>query len=333
MVGDPTGRSKERPLLSPEIIAANIERLRPQMQPFLNFDSGAVIVDNSSWLLKLNLVEFLRDVGSKFNVHQMLSFDTYRTRLEHGLTYLELSYQLLQGYDYLHLFRERGCRVEVGGSDQWANILAGVDLIRKSEGAEAFALVCPLMTLPGGAKMSKSEGSAIWLSPQLTSPYDYYQYWINAADQDVENLLTVFTFTPMDEVRRIGRLEGAEMRAGKEFLAYEITSLVHGREEADRAREASRALFAGEGSTDSAPTASYDAKKLESGLSVVELLEDVKLAPSRREARRLVEQGAVTLNSENVDAPTRQVTLADFGDGGSLLIRVGKKRFLRVRAE
>lgn len=333
MVGDPTGRSKERPLLSPETIAVNIERLRPQMQRFVDFDAGAAILDNSSWLLKLNLVEFLRDVGSKFNVHQMLSFDTYRTRLEHGLTYLELSYQLLQGYDYLHLFRDRGCLLEIGGSDQWANILAGVDLIRKSEGAEAFALVCPLMTLPGGAKMSKSEGSAIWLSPRLTSPYDYYQYWINAADQDVEGLLSVFTFIPMDEVRRIGRLQGAEMRAGKEFLAYEVTAIVHGKQEADNAREASRALFAGEGSFDSAPTAVLDAKKLEGGLSVVEILEEVKLAPSRREARRLVEQGAVTLNGGSVDTPSRLVTLADFSDDGSMLVRVGKKRFLRVRAE
>ncbi len=333
MVGDPSGRSKERPLLSPEIIAANIERLRPQMQPFIDFEAGAMILDNSSWLLSLNLVDFLRDVGSQFNVHQMLSFDTYRTRLEHGLTFLELSYQLLQGYDYLHLHRERGCVLEVGGSDQWANILAGVDLIRKSEGAEAFALVCPLMTLPGGAKMSKSEGSAIWLSPEMTSPFDYYQYWINAADEDVENLLSVFTYTPMDEVRRIGRLEGAEMRAGKEFLAYEVTSIVHGTAHADKAREASRALFSGGGSHDAAPTVSADAARLERGVTMVELLEDVKLAPSRREARRLIDQGGVTLNGESVDSADRLVTSSDLAQDGCLLIRVGKKRYLRVRPE
>lgn len=332
MVGDPTGRSKERPLLSPETIAANIERLRPQMQPFIDFEAGATIMDNSSWLLKLNLVEFLRDIGSKFNIHQMLSFDTYRTRLEQGLTYLELSYQLLQGYDYLHLFRERRCVLEVGGSDQWANILAGVDLIRKAEGDQAFALVCPLMTLPGGAKMSKSEGSAIWLSPEMTSPYDYYQYWINAADEDVEHLLSVFTYTPMEEVRRIGKLEGSEMRIGKEFLAYEVTRIVHGLEEADRARTASRALFAGHGSYDAAPTVVYETAKLESGVGVIELLVSVNLAPSRREARRLVEQGAITLNGESVESPNRIVTVADLSSDGYLLIRSGKKKFLRVQA-
>ena len=333
MVGDPSGRSTERPLLSPEIIASNIERLRPQMQPFIDFEAGAAILDNSSWLLKLNLVEFLRDVGSKFNVHQMLSFDTYRTRLEHGLTYLELSYQLLQAYDYLHLFRERSCVLEVGGSDQWANILAGVDLIRKSEGGEAFALVCPLMVLPGGAKMSKSEGTAIWLSPDMTSAYDYYQYWINAADQDVEHLLSVFTYTPMDEVHRIGRLEGAEMRAGKEFLAYEVTRILHGPEEADKARAASKALFAGEGSYDNAPTVRYDGASLDRGVGILELLEVVKLAPSRREARRMIEQGGVSLNGRTVDSPNRVVTTPDLTDDGHLLLRVGKKRFLRVRPE
>ncbi len=334
MVGDPSGRTKERPILRPEDISANLDRLRPQVSRFINFGSGALLLDNSDWLLPLSLIDFLRDIGSKFNVHQMLGFETYRTRLEHGLTFLEFSYQLLQAYDFLELYRKQACVLQVGGSDQWPNILAGVDLIRKLERKEAYALVCPLITLPGGAKISKSEGGAVFLSSELTSPYDYYQYWINVEDAEVERLLAIFTFLPMDEVRRLGQLEGADLRHAKEVLAYEVTTIVHGEAAAEAAKQASEALFRGGDIAADAPSADFPLVRIQTGVSIVDLIAEVGLVAngSRREARRQIEQGGVSLNGETVDSIQRAVTGEDLNSEGSLLLRLGRKRFLRVSA-
>ncbi|HZT97851.1 MAG TPA: tyrosine--tRNA ligase [Chloroflexota bacterium] len=335
MVGDPSGRTKERPLLRPEDIEANLARLRPQVTPFVDLERGGMLLDNSAWLIPLRLIDFLRDIGSRFNVHQMLSFETYRTRLEHGLTFLEFSYQLLQAYDFLQLHRDYGCLLQVGGSDQWPNILAGVDLIRKVDGAEAYALVAPLITLPGGAKISKSEAGAVFLSPELTTPYDYYQYWINAPDAEVESLLAIFTFLPMDEVRRLGRRQGADLREPKEVLAYEVTAIVHGEQAAEAARRASRALFAGDsdGPVD-VPSVTIPEERFASGVPIVDLIAEVGLVAggSKREARRQIEQGGISLNGEQVASLDRVVGTADLGDDKALLLRLGKKRYLKVRA-
>jgi tyrosyl-tRNA synthetase len=333
MVGDPSGRFEERPILTSEQIQRNLEALRPQFERVIKFDAGALLLNNADWLLPLNLIEFLRDIGSRFSVNQMLSHETYRTRLERGgLSFLEFSYQLLQAYDFLHLYRQYGCVLQIGASDQWANILAGVDLIRRIERAEAFALVSELLTMAGGRKMSKSEGAAIWLSPELTSPYEYYQFWINVDDRDVERFLALFTFLPMDEVRRLASLEGAALRQAKEVLAFEATAIIHGVAAAEQARAASRALFTGEGPLEVAPTVEVSRAQLERGVRVADLLAEIGLVASKREARRVIEQGGVSVNGIRVTAADQLVTLAQLGEDSALLIRVGKKLRQRVRA-
>ena len=336
MVGDPSGKTAERPIMSREAILANEERLRPQFERFISFERGAIMLDNSDWLLDLNLIEFLRDVGSKVTVNHMLGHETYQNRLEQGgLSFLEFSYQLLQGYDYLHLFRERGCRLQVGGSDQWANILAGVDLIRRSEQAESFALVWPLLTTAGGAKMGKSAEGAVWLDPSLLSPYEYYQFWINVDDADVERFLAIFTFLPMDEVRRLGSLPGERLREAKEVLALETTAIVHGSEAAEESRATSRALFqtghSGEAGA-SAPTVAVPQARFESGVAVIDLALEARLYPSKREANRKIGEGGLYLNGVAIVSGDRVVSTSDLDADGSLMLRAGKKRYLRVLA-
>lgn len=333
MVGDPSGKAFERPILSPQEIAANLERLRPQIGAFIDFAKGAHMIDNSAWLGSLNLIDFLRDVGSQFTINRMLSHETYRLRLEEGgLTFLEFSYQLLQAYDFLQLYREYGCVLQIGGSDQWANILAGVELIRKVEQAQAFALVCPLITTAGGAKMGKTERGAVWLSSRLLRPYDYYQFWVNTNDADVERFLALFTFLPIDEVRSLGSLEGQELRKAKEILAFEATKILHGTQEAAGAREASHALFDGHGSIDAAPSKQYSRASLEAGVGIVDFVAEIGLLSSKREARRVIQQKGVSLNESTVESPQRVVTAADLGEDGSLLLRHGRKRYLIVKA-
>lgn len=332
MVGDPSGRTAERPIMSQEAIAANAARLRMQFGGFIDFDRGATLLDNSAWLLDLNLVDFLRDVGSKFTVNHMLAHETYRVRLEQGgLSFLEFSYQLLQAYDFLHLFRTSYCRFQIGGSDQWANILAGVDLIRRSEASEAFALVWPLVTTSSGAKMGKTAAGAVWLDPDLLSPYEYYQFWMNTDDADVERFLALFTFLPMPEVRRLGSRQGADLRDSKEVLAYEATSIVHGVEQAESARQTSHALFAGEGSVESAPGVELKRSVLEGGLKVIDLTTEAGLCPSKREAMRQIKAGGLSVNGNRIESPDTTLTLADANQEGVLLLRSGKKKYLLVR--
>jgi tyrosyl-tRNA synthetase len=335
MVGDPSGKTSERPIMSLEQIQGNERKLQPQFERFLRFgDDGAMMVDNAAWLLKLNLIDFLRDVGSRVTVNHMLQHETYRQRLEEGgLTFLEFSYQLMQGYDYVHLFRTHGCRLQIGGSDQWANILAGVDLIRRLEKAESSALVWPLLTTSTGTKMGKTASGAVWLDASMLSPYDYYQFWINCDDADVERFLAIFTFLPMDEVKQLGRLQGAELRVAKERLAFEVTSIVHGLDAAQAARDASKALFGAGGDTASVPTQVLSRDSLGTGLSIADLAVQVSLYPSKREAFRKIAEGGLYINDSVVESAQRPVTPQDLDDSGTLLLRAGKKRFLRVRFE
>jgi tyrosyl-tRNA synthetase len=332
MVGDPSGRSSERPMLSPSEIDTNVRRLRRQFARFVDFDRGASQVDNADWLVALNLVEFLRDVGSKFSVNQMLAHETYKVRLDAGgLTMLELSYQLLQAYDFLHLYRTDGCRLQIGGSDQWANILAGVDLIRKSESAQAFALVWPLITTSSGAKMGKTAARAVWMDREQLSPYEYYQFWINTEDADVERFLALFTFLPMHEVQRLASLQGADLRSAKETLAFEVTAIVHGQDEAERARAASRVLF-GTVNAEPEPTHALPAERFAMGLGLIDLVVEIGLISSKREARRLLEQGGLSLNGQTISSD-RPVTSEDLSGKGRLTIRAGKKRHAAIQAE
>jgi tyrosyl-tRNA synthetase len=331
MVGDPTGKTEARQMLSLEQIASNQEGIKAQLGRFLDFSDGrAQMVNNADWLPGLRYIEFLREIGRHFSVNQMLQHETYRDRLQgSGLSFIELNYVLLQAYDFLHLYREDGCTLQVGGSDQWFNILAGTELIRRADGGEAFALVAPLITTASGAKMGKTEAGAVWLSPERTSPYDFYQFWVNTEDADVGRFLRFFTFFPADEIKRLEALEGAKLRGAKEILATEVTRIVHGEAAADEAKQAARALFGGNGgSLDAVPTTAVPAERLTDGIDVVELLVLGSLAPSRGAARRLIEQGGAYLGDRRVDAPDSRVTRAQLEADG-LLIRAGKKRFHR----
>ncbi len=330
MIGDPSGKTEMRRLLSREQIRENARGLRAQLARFIDFDAGALLVDNADWLLELRYIEFLRDVGVHFSVNRMLAAESYRQRLETGLNFIEFNYMLLQAYDFLHLFRQYGCRLQMGGNDQWGNIVAGVELIRRVEGQTAYGLTFPLLTTASGAKMGKTERGAVWLDPRRTTPYDFYQFWINTEDPDVERFLGLFTFLPMDEVRRLGRLEGAEIRRAKEVLSYEVTRLVHGDEEASKAREASRALFAGRGDLSEAPSYEVPRARLEEGIEAFILFAEAGLTRSRGEARRLIQQGGAYVHGVAVGSIDQRITLADLRDG-VVLLRAGKKKYCAVR--
>ncbi|MGQ9598657.1 MAG: tyrosine--tRNA ligase [Anaerolineae bacterium] len=332
LIGDPSGKSEMRKLLSVEQIDANLVNLKAQMSRFLDFSEGrALMLNNGDWLRPLNYLEFLRDIGRHFSVNRMLAAEAYRVRYESegGLNFLEFSYMLLQAYDFLHVYRKYGCVLQMGGNDQWGNILAGVDLIRRAEGGQAYAATFPLITTTSGAKMGKTETGAVWLDPKRVSPYEYYQYWINTEDADVERFLAIFTFLPMDQVRAMGRLTGADIRQAKEVLAFEATRIAHGETAAREAQEASRKLFGERVVTDAVPTTEVEASELRAGIPVPELFVRVGLCSSRSEARRLIQQGGVYLNDAPVTSPDLLVTKSSLVDG-FLLLRVGKKRYHRV---
>jgi tyrosyl-tRNA synthetase len=331
MVGDPTGKTEMRQMLSKEQIASNQEGIKAQLGRFLDFSGDrALMVNNADWLPNLRYIEFLREIGRHFSVNQMLQHETYRERLQgSGLSFIEMNYVLLQAYDFLYLYREYGCTLQVGGSDQWFNILAGAELIRRADGGEAFALVAPLITTASGAKMGKTEAGAVWLSPERTSPYDFYQFWVNTEDADVGRFLRFFTFFPEDEIKRLTALEGAELRSAKEILATEVTRIVHGEAAAEEAKQAARALFGGAGgSLEAVPTTTVPAERLEDGIDVVDLLVLGTLASSKGAARQLIRQGGVTLGDRRVDQSNERVQREQFGPDG-LLVRAGKKRFHR----
>lgn len=332
MIGDPSGKTEMRQMLYREQIRANVEKLKKQLNRYLHFDEGkAAIVNNSDWLLELKYIEFLRDIGRHFSVNRMLAAESYKIRLETGLSFLEFNYQLLQAYDFLMLFRSHRCILQMGGDDQWGNIVAGIDLIRRLESATAYGLTFPLLTTSSGQKMGKTAKGAIWLDADRTSPYDFYQYWINVDDRDVKRFLALFTFLPMAEVDRLGALEGAALRQAKEMLAFEATKITHGEAEALEARKASRAIFGGaEGNLDGMPSCEISRQKLEAGLAVVDLLVQTGLVTSKSEARRLIQQGGCYINEQRVPVIEKKVSLADVIDG-NIIMRTGKKKYYRLQ--
>ena len=334
MVGDPTGKTEARPILPRSVIEEHARRFKQQLERFLDFSDGrALMVDNAEWLLSLNYIEFLREVGSQFSVNQMLTAEAFRTRMERGLSFLEFNYMLLQAYDYLTLYRRYGCRLQVGGDDQWSNILAGIDLIRRLERAQAYALTCPLAVTASGRKMGKTEAGAVWLDPAKTSPYDFFQFWRSVDDADVPTFLAVYTLLPMDEVRRLSELKGASINEAKKVLAFEVTRLVHGEAAAREARQAAEALFESDGGleriVEGAPTTEVRRDEAQAGIGILELLVQTGLVPSKSEARRLILQGGVYLNEVRLGEPTYTVTLDDFRNG-RLLLRKGKKVYHQV---
>lgn len=333
MVGDPSGKTEMRQLLTREEIQRNLQGVREQLGRYLKFGAGgAGIVDNAEWLLSLGYVDFLREIGRYFKVNEMIRAEAYRMRLEReeGLSFIEFNYQLLQAYDFLVLFRQEECLLQTGGDDQWSNILAGADLIRRVEGKTAYGLTYPLLTTARGEKMGKTAAGAVWLSAARTSPYEYYQYWINCDDRDVRRFLALFTFLPMEEVERLGALQGAEIREAKEVLAFEATKLTHGAEEAEKARVTSRAAFSHQGDDLSAvPTSTLSAARLAEGLSVVDLFCESGLTAGRNAARRLIQQGGAYVNGRAVtDAEERIGT--DAVEEGAIMLRFGKKKYHRI---
>ena len=328
LIGDPSGKSDLRKMLTPEIVDHNVNCIKQQMSRFLDFSDGkALIVNNADWLRSLNYIDFLREVGVHFSVNRMLTAECYKQRMEKGLTFLEFNYMLMQSYDFLELFRRYGCRVEMGGDDQWSNILSGADLIRRKEHEDAFAMTFKLLLTHDGRKMGKTEAGALWLDPKKTSPYDFYQYWRNVDDQDVEKCLALLTFLPMDEVRRLGALQGAEINEAKKVLAFEVTKLVHGEAEAAEAAKAAEALFGGSALDGAVPTTTIPS--LEGCRRVIDLMVKAGLCKSLGEGRRLIAGGGVTVNDEKVTSPDQEVSESDFGSEG-LMLRKGKKSYHRI---
>jgi tyrosyl-tRNA synthetase len=331
MIGDPSGRTEMRQMLSQDTIVQNVQALRRQLQRYvaLDGDNGAVIVNNADWLAELKYIDFLRDIGRHFSVNRMLTFEAYKQRLETGLSFLEFNYQLLQAYDFLVLFQRYGCVLQIGGDDQWGNLVAGVDLIRRVADGDAFAMTFPLLTTASGQKMGKTAAGAVWLDAELTSPYEFYQFWINVDDRDVQRFLKYYTFLPLEEITRLSAVQGAELRQAKEVLAFEATKLTHGEDEAHQARDAAHALFEGTGELAGVPETAIPQVRLAAGVPVIDLLVETGLAPSKSAARRLIQQGGASLNGSRLAHLEAVVTSADLHDG-ALLLRAGKKHYHRV---
>jgi tyrosyl-tRNA synthetase len=328
MVGDPTGKTDMRKMLTKEEISHNAEAFKKQMSRFIDFSDGkAILANNADWLLNLNYVEFLRDIGVHFSVNKMLTAECFKTRLERGLSFLEFNYMLMQAYDFLMLNKEYGCVLEMGGDDQWSNILAGVDLVRRKEGKQAYGMTFTLLTTSEGKKMGKTEKGAVWLDAEKTPPYDFYQYWRNIDDSDVEKCLSLLTFLPMDEVRRLGSLKDKEINEAKKVLAYEVTKLVHGEDEARKAQKAAEALFEGSGDLSNVPTSIITHDML--GSSLLDVLTKTNIIPSKSEGRRLITQGGLYVNDENVKDINAVVT-EDMFKQGYMLVRKGKKSYNKI---
>jgi len=335
-IGDPSGKTEMRKMLTYQQIDENSERIRKQLDAFIGFDGKtAFTANNKDWLADLNYIDFLRDIGVHFSVNRMLSFEAYRKRLETGLSFIEFNYQLLQSYDFLQLYDRYGCRLQIGGDDQWGNIVAGIELIRRIRGAETYGLTFPLVTTSDGKKMGKTEKGALFLDPALTSPYEFFQYFRNVTDADVKRFLLMFTFLPVSECEALGSARDSAINQAKERLAWEVTALIHGKEEADKALQAARALFGKggiAGEADAVPTHKIPAQRLEAGILAIDLFVESGLCPSKSEARRLIQQGGAFVNEGKVtDLETKLDT--SFLQEGILLLRAGKKRYVRVRVE
>ncbi len=331
MVGDPSGRTDMRSMMTVETIQHNCDCFKKQMERFIEFGEGkAMMLNNAEWLTKLNYIELLRDVGACFSVNNMLRAECYKQRMEKGLSFLEFNYMIMQSYDFYHLFQHYGCNMQFGGDDQWSNMLGGTELIRRKLGKDAHAMTITLLLNSEGKKMGKTAKGAVWLDPDKTSPYDFYQYWRNVGDGDVLKCLRMLTFLPLEQIDEMDKWEGSQLNTAKELLAFELTKLVHGEEEAAKAQEAAKALFVGGGDLANMPTTTLTADDLTDGtVGVLDLLVKCKLAPSKKEARRLVEQGGVEVNGEKVaDVNAHYDTTAFAGEG--LMVKKGKKVFHRV---
>lgn len=330
MVGDPSGRTDMRKMLTQEEINHNGSRFREQMKGLVDFGEGkAIMVNNGDWLLDLNYVSFLRDIGVHFSVNRMLSAECFKSRLEKGLSFIEFNYMLMQSYDFLKLYQDLGCKLQLGGDDQWSNILGGVDLIRRVEGVEAYGMTFQLLTTSEGKKMGKTQSGAVWLAPEKTSPYDFYQYWRNVDDADVIKCLKLLTFVPMSEIEKMAQWKDAQINEAKKILAYEVTKIVHGESEAQKAKEAAEALFGKGGSKENIPTVMISRDLIGQGIRIIDLLASTGLVPSKGEGRRLIQQGGLSINDNRVDSVDLIITESDFSDN-EIMVRKGKKSFHRV---
>lgn len=329
LIGDPSGKTEQRQLLSREELRSNFEAIKNQLGRFLDFSDNAVAVDNAEWLEDLNYIAFLRDIGRHFSVNRMLSFEAYRLRMQQGLSFLEFNYQLLQAYDFLVLCQRYECTLQMGGDDQWGNIVAGTDLIRRVESKESFGLTFPLLQTASGFKMGKTAQGAVWLDAGMTSPYDYYQYWINTDDLDVARFLGLFTFLPMEEVKRLSELKGEDIREAKQVLAYEATKICHGDEVAEQSRSGAQAAFGGKGDVGNIPTTVLSRKRIDDGIRAADLFVEVGLAKSKGEAVKLFRGGGGWIGNRRLKDHTDTVSLTDF-ENGEVLIMAGKKQRHRV---
>ena len=334
MIGDPSGRTDMRQMLTPETIQHNCDCFKKQMSRFIDFsDDKALLVNNAEWLMNLNYVNLLREVGPHFSVNRMLTAECYKQRMERGLSFLEFNYMIMQSYDFYMLYQKYGCNMQFGGDDQWSNMLGGTELIRRKLGKDAHAMTITLLLNSEGKKMGKTQSGAVWLDPNKTTPFEFYQYWRNVADADVLKCLRMLTFLPLEQIDEMDKWEGSQLNTAKEILAYELTKLVHGEEEAEKAQTAARALFNGQGSLENMPSFTLtDADFNEGSIDILAVLQKSGLAPSRSEARRNVEQGGVSVNGESVKDIKATYTKADFaGDG--MIVRRGRKKFMKVTAE
>lgn len=331
MIGDPSDRTGMRSVMTFETITQNAENFKKIFEKFLDFSDGkAIMPRNSEWLLPLNYLEFMRDVGVHFSVNKMLAADCYKNRMEQGLTFFEFGYMLMQSYDFYVLNQRYNCKMQFGGNDQWSNIIGGIELTRKKSGEQVYGMTFSLLTNSEGKKMGKTEKGALWLDRNKTTPYEFYQYWRNIDDADVEKCLALLTFIPMDEVRRLGALEGAEINKAKEVLAYEVTKLIHSEEDAVKAQEAARALFGGSADSENIPATDLTADELGDGMTVIDLMIKANLIKTKSEGRRLIEQSGVSVNDNIVDDIAATVSKSDFEDG-KLMIKKGKKTYHRIK--
>ena len=324
MIGDPSGKSDMRKMLTPETIQHNIDCFKKQMSRFIDFSDGkAIMVNNADWLMDLNYIDVLREVGACFSVNKMLSFECYKQRWERGLTFLEFNYMIMQSYDFYMLYQKYGCNMQFGGDDQWANMLGGTELIRKKLGKDAHAMTITLLLNSEGKKMGKTEKGAVWLDPEKTSPFEFFQYWRNIADADVMKCIRMLTFLPIEEIEAMSGWEGSQLNKAKEILAYELTKLVHGEEEANKALDAAKALFGGKGNTENMPTTELELP--EGKIGILDLMVAVKLVNSKREARTLIAGKGVAVNDVIVEDPNAEITI-----DGEVIIRKGKKVYHKV---
>ena len=326
MIGDPSGKTAMRRMMTREEIDHNVRCFQKQMSRLVDFSDGkAIMVNNADWLMNLNYIQFLREVGVHFSVNRMLSFECYKQRSERGLSFFELNYMLMQSYDFLVLNRKYGCQLELGGDDQWSNIIGGVELIRKADDKEAYGMTFTLLTTSDGRKMGKTESGAVWLDPEKTSPYDFYQYWRNVDDADVIRCLKILTFLPLEEIEAMAKWEGSQLNKAKEILAFEVTKLIHGEEEAMKAQNAARAIFGGGAHSENMPSTELsDGDFTDGEISVLDLLAKTKLVPSKGEARRLIDQGGISIDDEKVNSVTAKISKSSF-EKGFVIIKKGKK--------